>query len=84
MACWGTNGRWDRGELIRVKLFKMTNGSYKAKEFPVITQMGKIIDLVFSDHGDLYVAKFGREYNMGPKGWHEPWPEPEGGIYRVV
>ena len=46
--------------------------------------MGKIIDLVFSDHGDLYVAKFGREYNMGPKGWHEPWPEPEGGIYRVV
>ncbi len=83
-ACWGSNGRWQRGEIIRVRLFKRDDGTYMAKEFPVVKKLGKIIDLAFGPQGDLYIARFGRENNKTGKGWHFPWPTPEGGIYRMT
>jgi putative heme-binding domain-containing protein len=83
-ACWGSNGQWSKGELIRARLSRGENGNYFAKEFPVIKQLGKIIDIEFSTNGDLYIAQFGREHNTSGKGWHFPWPEPEGGIFRMV
>jgi putative heme-binding domain-containing protein len=76
-ACWGPDGRWDRGSIVRIKLSKQADGSYKAAEFPVAKPLAKVIDLAFGQDGSLYAARFGRE-NRG----HTPYKEPDGDIYR--
>lgn len=84
IACWGPNGEWERGSIVRIRLWKQSDGSYQAREYPVAKSIAKIIDVAFSSDGDLYVAQFGNEYNDEVIGWHHPWPTPMGGIYRLI
>ena len=79
MACWGPDGRWDRGSLLRFELSKKADGGYDAKEIFVTSEFPKIIDLKFADNGDLYIAQFGKE---GPS--HRPADKPYGAIYRMM
>ena len=79
MACWGPDGRWDRGSLLRFELTKRADGQYDAKEVVVSMEFPKIVDLTFGKNGDLYVAQFGKE---GPS--HRPSSRPYGDIYRMI
>ena len=79
LACWGPDGKWDRGSLVRIELDKQEDGSYKAKEHLVAGEFAKIIDVKFSKEGDLYIAQFGREGRA-----HIPYKQPEGALYRMI
>lgn len=76
-ACWGPDGKFDRGSITRVKLQKLASGSYRAKEYPVADRIAKVIDLAFGKDGDMYVAQFGTENRA-----HTPYKTPMGAIYR--
>lgn len=79
MACWGPDGNWNKGSIIKFKLRKKSDGQYVAKEYPVVKNMAKVIDIAFNDQGDMYVAQFGIE-GRG----HTPSKSPQGSIYRFV
>ena len=76
-ACWGPDGRWERGSIVRIKLSKQSDGTYKAVEIPVAKSLPKVADLAFGKDGSLYAARFGREGRM-----HVPYKEAEGDVYR--
>jgi len=76
-ACWGPDGRWERGSIVRIKLNKRSDGSYRAVEIPVARSIAKVIDLAFGPDGTMYAARFGRENRN-----HTPYGAPEGDIYR--
>ena len=79
LACWGPDGKWSRGSLVRVEITKQSDGSYKGKEYLVADKFAKIIDVKFSQAGDLYIAQFGREGRR-----HTPYKQAEGAIYRMI
>ena len=79
LVCWGPDGKWDRGSLVRIELTKKDDGSYDAKEHLVAGEFAKIIDAKFGLNGDLYIAQFGKEGRR-----HIPYDKPEGAIYRMI
>jgi len=79
LVCWGPDGKWNRGSLLRIELDKKSDGSYKAKQHLVAGEFAKIIDAKFSKQGDLYIVQFGREGRA-----HTPFKEPEGSVYRMI
>lgn len=79
IACWGNDGRWDKGGIARVRLTKRADGKYDAVEETFSKGPAKVSDLAFATAGDMYVARFGREALM-----HAPYPQPEGDVYRFI
>ena len=79
LVCWGPDGKWNRGSLVRIELEKQNDGSYKGKEHLVAGEFAKIIDAKFSKSGDLYIAQFGREGSR-----HTPYKVAEGAMYRMI
>ena len=79
MACWGPDWLFDRGSIVRVRLFRQPGGDYRAQEFPFAHEVPKVTALTFSSSGDLYATLFGRE---SPH--HLPSKNPEGAIYRFM
>ncbi len=79
LACWGPDGRFDRGSITRFELEKEAHGTYRAKEYPVAKDCAKVIDLAFGPEGDLYAAQFGTEGRA-----HRPYGKPMGAVYRFV
>ncbi|MCM8535202.1 MAG: ThuA domain-containing protein [Lentisphaeraceae bacterium] len=79
LVCWGPDGKWNRGSLLRIELEKQKDGSYKAEQHLVAGEFAKIVDAKFSKAGDLYITQFGRE---GKK--HTPYKQPEGSVYRMI
>jgi len=79
IACWGNDGRWDKGGIARVRLTKRADGEYDAVEETFSKGPAKVSDLAFAPTGDMYVARFGHE---GPL--HTPYATPEGGVYRYI
>jgi putative heme-binding domain-containing protein len=80
VACWGPDGQWRRGSIVRARLTRQAEGTYAAKQFPFADGPGKVIALCFAPSGDLYVARFGPDKNPG----HIPTDKPEGNIYRFL
>ncbi len=76
-ACWGPDGKWDRGSIVRIELEKQKDNSYKATEMPMVKNLPKVIDLAFGKDGSMYAARFGKE-----RGHHIPHATPRGDIYR--
>lgn len=79
LCMWGPDGQWSVGSIVRVRLERQADGSYRASEHRFAQGPAKVIDACFSSDGDLYVAQFGKE---GPR--HVPTSNPEGGVYRFV
>ena len=78
-ACWGPDFLFDRGSILRVRLFKQPDGTYRAREFPFAHEVPKATAIAFNSQGDLYATLFGRE-TPG----HKPYTAPVGAIYRFV
>lgn len=79
IACWGNDGRWDKGGIARVRLTKRADGKYDAVEEPFAKGPAKVSDLTFAPNGDMYVARFGREASL-----HAPFGTPDGDVYRFI
>jgi putative heme-binding domain-containing protein len=79
VACFGPDGQWDKGGIVRVRMTRRADGSYEAHDFPFADGPGKSVDLRFGPNGDLYLAHFGREANG-----HAPLPTPQGDVYRFI
>ena len=79
VACWGPDWVFERGSIVRVRLFKQPDGSYRAQELPFAHEVPKASAVAFSTQGDLYATLFGKE-----TGGHQPYKEPVGAIYRFI
>lgn len=78
-ACWGPDWLFDRGSIIRVKLFKQPDGSYRAQEHLFAQEVPKASAVTFGPQGDLYAALFGKE-----QPGHQPSASPSGSFYRFI
>jgi putative heme-binding domain-containing protein len=79
IACWGPDFFYDRGSIVRVRLFKQEDGSYRAQEFPFAHEVPKTTAVAFGPQGNLYATLFGRETHG-----HLPSGKPDGAIYRFI
>ncbi len=79
MACWGPDWLFNRGSIVRVRLFRQPDGKYRAQEFPFAHEVPKVTALAFAANGDLYATLFGRE-----TAGHLPSQSADGAIYRFI
>ncbi|MEX2230641.1 MAG: c-type cytochrome [Cyclobacteriaceae bacterium] len=78
VAFYGPGERWTRGGLGRVKIQRLSDGSYSYNEFP-IADIPKLSDLAFAKDGALYLTQHGKaDY------WYNAVYENEGSIYKLI